>query len=170
MVVAQKVKNIGKLQADLATSASIVPRLIDALRELQLSFQQMFWPELSVFHFMKRGIWNEWSKYSPMRLMNIVPLLVEEVLLCCRQLRHTILQLLHAGAPAVETSDSKMLMAELYRRIHDTVCVRRCSQSLRTPYSHLTHFAASCMPLSGKASQSTWRTEVRREGATCSFM
>lgn len=71
LVVAQKVKNIGVLHADLATTSSVVPRLIAALHELQVSFQQIFWPELSVFHLMKRGVWNEWSKCSPSPLTTI---------------------------------------------------------------------------------------------------
>jgi hypothetical protein len=70
-----------------------------------------------------------------MRHLHIVPLLVEEALLCCRQLRNTLLQLLLAGAAAAETSDAKIMMAELYRRIHDTVCA---SQSFKTPPPHLS--------------------------------
>jgi hypothetical protein len=95
-----------------------------------------------------------------MRHLHIVPLLVEEALRCCLELRNTLLQLLLAGAAAVETSDSKTMMADLYRRIHDTVCAAARSLSKLLPLTS-PPFAASCAPLSGKASPSTWRTEAR---------
>ncbi len=124
--VTQKIKNVGNYLGDLSLSSAGIPNLLHCLDELKLSFQQLFWPALSdvklpTFLLMQRGVWNEWGKQNPIRLHSIIPRLVDELLGCCRDVRQKALELLLASGPAAETSDSKKLLADLYRRVHDTV-------------------------------------------------
>ena len=122
--VTQKIENVDN--HDFSLSSAAIPTLLDHLDELKLSFQQIFWPSLShmrlrVFESMQHGVWNEWGKQNPIRRHNIIPLLVEELLVCCSNVRRKAMQLLLASGSAAQALADKKLLADLYRRVHDTV-------------------------------------------------
>ncbi len=125
--VAAKIKVVSDWNEDLDQNLYRIPELGDRLEDLKHSFQQLFWPSLSVddadgpFHLMHSGIWNEWDAQGPIRSLNIIPLLVEDALQCCRSLRQKALELLYCSADSSETVESKELLAGLYRTVHDTV-------------------------------------------------
>jgi hypothetical protein len=125
--VADKIKIVIDWNEDLDPSFSRIPELGDRLEDLKRSFQQLFWPCLSAadvdspFHLMHSGVWNEWDSQGPMRSLNIIPLLVDEALQCCRSVRQKALELLYCSPDSAETVEFKELLAALYRRVHDTV-------------------------------------------------
>ena len=58
---------------------------------------------------------------NPIRRHNIIPLLVEELLVCCSNVRRKAMQLLLASGSAAQALADKKRLADLYRRVHDTV-------------------------------------------------
>lgn len=125
--VTEKIQSVMGFYDGLDVSCAAIPNLLARLDELKHAFQQLFWPPLPAndvigpFHLMQKGIWNEWQLHAPIRSLNVIPLLVHDVVACCRALRQKALHLLYTSPPSAETVESKKLIAVLYRRVHDTV-------------------------------------------------